>query len=352
MSIFEAIVQGIVQGATEFLPVSSSGHLSLAQHIMGVKVDSLLFDILLHLGTLIAVCAVYYKLIWRLIKAFISLVADVFRGKFKWKDMDHDRRLLMMLMIGLIPLFLLFLPVPGTGMKLKDISELWASDSTIWIEGLALLMTSALLFLGIRASKGAKVHHFTRKNGKVGEIRGRTKFHTADAICVGVTQCAAAVFPGLSRSGSTMAAGLLRGINQQAALDYDLEDLSARRLAHGAYVVCNVYPAAVLDHGEVYHHVYLVRAVLYRVSGLKSLDGARHVAVREADDRAYFKLIADVTLRARHVTGRDAYACAVILYRLVAELSDLLARAVDAQEGMVAFFQYILDVHNMAPFHI
>lgn len=188
MSIFEAIVQGIVQGATEFLPVSSSGHLSLAQHIMGVKVDSLLFDILLHLGTLIAVCAVYYKLIWRLIKAFISLVADVFRGKFKWKDMDHDRRLLMMLMIGLIPLFLLFLPVPGTGMKLKDISELWASDSTIWIEGLALLMTSALLFLGIRASKGAKVHRFTRKDGKVGEIRGRTKFHTADAICVGVTQ--------------------------------------------------------------------------------------------------------------------------------------------------------------------
>ena len=220
MSIFEAIIQGIVQGATEFLPVSSSGHLSLAQHIMGVKVDSLLFDILLHLGTLIAVCAVYYKLIWRLIKAFISLVADVFHGKFKWKDMDHDRRLLMMLMIGLIPLFLLFLPVPGTGMKLKDISELWASDSTIWIEGLALLMTSALLFLGIRASKGAKVHRFTRKDGKVGEIRGRTKFHTADAICVGVTQCAAAVFPGLSRSGSTMAAGLLRGINQQAALDY------------------------------------------------------------------------------------------------------------------------------------
>ena len=153
MSIFEAIVQGIVQGATEFLPISSSGHLSLAQHIMGVKVDSLLFDILLHLGTLIAVCAVYYKLIWRLIKAFISLVADVFRGKFKWKDMDHDRRLLMMLIIGLIPLFLLFLPVPGTGMKLKDISELWASDSTIWIEGFAFLMTSALLFLGIRAQE-------------------------------------------------------------------------------------------------------------------------------------------------------------------------------------------------------
>ena len=82
-------------------------------------------------------------------------------------------------------------------------------------------MTSALLFLGIRASKGAKVDHFTRKDGKVGEIRGRTKFHTADAICVGVTQCAAAVFAGpFPVPGSTMAAGLLRGINQQAALDY------------------------------------------------------------------------------------------------------------------------------------
>ena len=152
MSIFEAIIQGIVQGATEFLPVSSSGHLSLAQHIMGVKVDSLLFDILLHLGTLIAVCAVYYKLIWRLIKAFISLVADVFRGKFKWKEMDHDRRLLMMLMIGLIPLFLLFLPVPGTGMKLKDISELWASDSSVSV----LPRVQRYITLRVRMVKSAR----------------------------------------------------------------------------------------------------------------------------------------------------------------------------------------------------
>lgn len=220
MSIWEAIIQGIVQGATEFLPVSSSGHLSLSQHILGVQIDSLLFDILLHLGTLIAVVAVYYKLILRLLKAFGSLVADLVHGEFRWKEMDHDRRLLMMLVIGLIPLFLLFLPVPGTGMKLKDISELWAADGTIWIEGLAFLMTSALLFLGIRATKKMKVHKRTGRDGKVVEIKGRTKFHTVDAVCVGITQCAAAVFPGLSRSGSTLSAGLLRGINQQAALDY------------------------------------------------------------------------------------------------------------------------------------
>ena len=145
MSVWEAIIQGIVQGATEFLPVSSSGHLSLAQHILGVEVDSLLFDILLHLGTLIAVLAVYYKLVIRLIRAFVLLVNDVIHKRFQWSSMDHDRRLLMMLIIGLVPLFLLFLPVPGTGMKLKDFSELWASDSNIWVEGFSFLLTSILL---------------------------------------------------------------------------------------------------------------------------------------------------------------------------------------------------------------
>lgn len=220
MSIWEAIIQGIVQGATEFLPVSSSGHLSLAQHILGVEVDSLLFDILLHLGTLIAVLAVYYKLVIRLFKAFISMVTDIIHQEFQWSKMDHDRRLLMMLIIGLVPLFLLFLPVPGTDMKIKDFSELWASDSNLWVEGFAFLATSGLLFLGIQAIKRQKPTRLRRRDGSTKEVTGRMKFHTVDAIVVGITQCAAAVFPGLSRSGSTLSAGLLRGINQQAALDY------------------------------------------------------------------------------------------------------------------------------------
>ena len=220
MSIWEAIIQGIVQGATEFLPVSSSGHLALSQHILGVELDSLLFDILLHLGTLIAVLAVYYKLVIRLFKAFLAMVTDIIHGEFQWSKMDHDRRLLMMLIIGLVPLFLLFLPVPGTDMKIKDFSELWASDSNLWVEGLAFLATSGLLFLGIQAINRQKITRLRRRDGSIKEVTGRMKFHTIDAIVVGITQCAAAVFPGLSRSGSTLSAGLLRGINQQAALDY------------------------------------------------------------------------------------------------------------------------------------
>ena len=220
MSIFEAIIQGIVQGATEFLPVSSSGHLSLSQHILGVELDSLLFDILLHLGTLIAVIAVYYKLFIRLFKAFFQLLADVFCGRFKWKEMDEDRRLLMMLVIGLLPLFLLFVPVPGTGMDIKDLSETWSKDTNLWVESFAFLATSTLLFLGIRAIKHTKPHTVRNSKGETKEIKGRTKLHTADAVTIGVTQCCAAVFPGLSRSGSTLCAGLLRGVNQQTAVDY------------------------------------------------------------------------------------------------------------------------------------
>ena len=77
MSIFDAIIQGIIQGLTEFLPVSSSGHLSISKHIFGIEMPGILFDIMLHLGTLIAVVFVYRQLIWRLIKEFGSLCVDI-----------------------------------------------------------------------------------------------------------------------------------------------------------------------------------------------------------------------------------------------------------------------------------
>lgn len=220
MTVLEAIIQGIIQGATEFLPVSSSGHLSISQHMFGIELPGILFDVMLHLGTLIAVVFVYRDLILRLIKEFFSLCKDILHKNFRWSEMNHDRRLIFMLIFGLLPLFLLFVPIPGTGMKLKDLSELLASDSGIVAEGLALLATSALLFLGIHANK--KTMQKTVKNRAVESVpsKGRKKLHTIDALYIGFTQCLAAVFPGLSRSGSTLSIGLLRGINQQTALDY------------------------------------------------------------------------------------------------------------------------------------
>ncbi len=214
MTVIDAIIQGVVQGLTEFLPVSSSGHLNITQHILGVTEGNLFFNVMLHIGTLVAVCAFYYKLIWRLIKAFGLLVADIFRGRFKWKTMDEDRRMLIMLAIGLLPLFLLFLPVPGTGMKLKDYVESFNSDRYFIIVGICLLITSLLLLLGDMFSRG----YFAQKRREK-YPEGRKSMTVVDAIVVGLVQCFATL-PGLSRSGSTLAAGQMRGVNKQKALDY------------------------------------------------------------------------------------------------------------------------------------
>ncbi|MCI9256348.1 undecaprenyl-diphosphate phosphatase [Acutalibacter sp.] len=221
MTILEAILQGVIQGATEFLPVSSSGHLSISQHIFGIELPGILFDVMLHLGTLIAVVFVYRELVWRLIKEFFSLLGDLFRGRFRWSEMSGDRRLIFMLLIGLLPLFLLFCPIPGTDMKVKDVSEMLASDSGILVEGFALLATGLFLTLGILANKRAgSFRHAASRHGERAPKGGRTSLTVPDSIAIGLTQCLAAVFPGLSRSGSTMSVGLMRGVNQQTALDY------------------------------------------------------------------------------------------------------------------------------------
>lgn len=243
MTIFEAVIQGIIQGATEFLPVSSSGHLSISKHVFGIELPGILFDVMLHLGTLITVVFVYRQLIWRLIKEFGSLCVDIVHRDFKWSEMNRDRRLLFMLVIGLLPLFLLFVPIPGTGLDVKGLSDYLGSDSDIVVEGLALLATSALLFAGIAANKRVKESHRRKDaSGHMVKSSGRKKIHTVDALLIGVTQCIAAVFPGLSRSGSTLSVGLLRGINQQTALDYSFV-LGIPSIAAAALV-------SMLDMGE------------------------------------------------------------------------------------------------------
>ncbi len=219
MDILSAIVQGIIQGLTEFLPVSSSGHLAITQHIFGMTEDNLFFSVMLHIGTLAAVVGVYIKLIISLLKEFGLMMKDIFTGKFKWSKMNPQRNMVMMVIIGLLPLFLLFLPIPGTDMKLKDLGDLFAKSGYFIVVGLSLMTTSLLLFVGdIKNKKTAEEYKkkgIVRKGGA-----GRRKYNIADAVVVGITQCFAALFPGISRSGSTLAASELRGINKQTALDY------------------------------------------------------------------------------------------------------------------------------------
>lgn len=223
MTIIDAIIQGIVQGLTEFLPVSSSGHLAITQHIIGAGgEDNLFFNVMLHVGTLVAVVAFYHKLIWSLIKEFFALVKDVFTGKFKWSEMNYERNLIMMLIIGLVPLFLLFIPVPGTDLKIKDVADLLSANPVLIISAFSLLLTSILLTVGIFCNK----RNIARGNSKhskgigSGDKEGRESYTIVDAVVVGITQVCAALLPGLSRSGSTLAVAEMRGINKQKALDY------------------------------------------------------------------------------------------------------------------------------------
>ena len=268
MDFFQQIVQnvilGVVQGLTEFLPVSSSGHLTIAQHLMGMKESELFLDVMLHIGTLFAVLVFYRKLIWRLIKAFFSMVKDVFTGKFSFKNMNSDRNLIVMLFIGLLPLFLLFVPVPGTGMKLKDWVETFGESKYFIVVGCCLLITSLLLALGIFFSKRVSGKRYKGDENSEYTGGGRTRYGVLDAICVGIAQCFATM-PGISRSGSTLAVGQIRGINKQAALDYTFvlgipailaaAALEAKDVDFSAYtgsdiiaIVCGMVAAAVVGY--------------------------------------------------------------------------------------------------------
>ncbi|MBQ4104796.1 MAG: undecaprenyl-diphosphate phosphatase [Clostridia bacterium] len=214
MDYILSILQGIVQGLTEFLPVSSSGHLNIFQHFFGITENNLFFNVMLHVGTLVSVCAFYHKLIWRLIKAVFGMIKDIFTGKFSFRNMDDDRNMVMMLIIGLLPLFLLFVPI-GNDMKIKDLADLFSGDAKYFIiTGISLLLTSGLLTAGIIMNK--------RREQLIasGKVQAKERYTVVDALTVGCVQVVAAIFPGLSRSGSTLAAGQARGISKQNALDY------------------------------------------------------------------------------------------------------------------------------------
>lgn len=274
--IIQDVVLGIVQGVTEFLPVSSSGHLNIAKHLMGVEDGGIFLDVMLHIGTLAAVFIFYRKLIWRLIKAFFSLIKDIFTGKFKWSKMDGDRNLIVMLVIGLIPLLLLFAPIPGTDMKVKDLADMFAEGKYFIVVGLSLLVTSALLFIGNKLNSRPVGKHYIKDAESNYTGNGRTRYTVVDAICVGLTQCFAAIFPGLSRSGSTLSIGEMRGINKQAALDYtfilgipsiiaaaalEVKDVESSMLTTDNIiaVVCGVIAAAVVGYFSIVLFKWLLK---------------------------------------------------------------------------------------------
>ena len=196
MSLLNALILGLIQGVAEFLPISSSGHLSIAQNLLGLKVEGtkdVFFDVLLHLGTLAAVFVAYWKDIREMILEFFRTIGDFRRGGMP-RSIPPARRLILLIIVGTLPLFLV-LPV-------QELVE-GLYDNTYFVGG-ALLVTGALLFVCDRVRRG-------RKNEKTATV--------LDAALVGVGQ-AIATCPGISRSGTTICVGCFRGLERRFAVRF------------------------------------------------------------------------------------------------------------------------------------
>jgi len=178
-TLLEATLLGFIQGLTEWLPISSSGHLVIAQQLLKIEVP-LLFDVMLHFGSLIAVLAFFWKDILKIIKSF-----------FKFDFKSQEGKLGLFIIIGSIP-------VGFAGFLLHDYVEYFFNN--LFLVGFSLIITGILLY-------------FTKNKD------GKNKLNFSDSILIGVAQ-AIALVPGISRSGSTISMGLLRDIDKKVTFEF------------------------------------------------------------------------------------------------------------------------------------
>ena len=185
MEIFEAIILGAVQGITEFLPVSSSGHLQLAKELLGVELDNnLTFDVMLHAATVLSTILVLWHEVWGLIKGLFT------------KGMNEEKRYILKLIISMIPIGIVGL------LFMEQIDALLASSYIMVVVGAMLLLTSLLLSFAYYARP-----------------REKETISYRDAFIIGLSQAVASM-PGLSRSGTTIATGLLLGNKKETMAQF------------------------------------------------------------------------------------------------------------------------------------
>ncbi len=204
MEILKHILLGMVQGLSEFLPISSSGHVKLFQHLFGYTGEENLFvSVMLHVGTLAAVLLVYHKLIGQMIVEFFTSIRDLCTGKFDFKHMNPPRRMMVMILISTALLGLMIIPLGPY--SLKDYIEMVNASESLFPLAAAFCFTGLLLLVTFR---------LTARQTKV-----RRAAKVKDALIIGGAQCVATL-SGVSRSGSTMAAGLLCGLSREYMVQY------------------------------------------------------------------------------------------------------------------------------------
>lgn len=191
MELIRAVILGFVQGATEFIPVSSSGHLVIIPWLLGWTHSSLLFDAIVHWGTLVAIFLVFWRDFWQMITAGLQSI-------FKRSLADPMARLAWFIVVGSVPAAVF-------GLAFEDfIESLFEGEIAPLVAGVSLLITAGLL-------SGSEL--MTKRLSNTREVES---MKWADAIVIGLAQVLA-LLPGVSRSGSTIAAGLARGITRESA---------------------------------------------------------------------------------------------------------------------------------------
>lgn len=282
MSYLSAVIQGLIQGFTEFLPVSSSGHLSLYQYFTGTSSEgSLLFSVMLHFGTLLAVLIAFWPTVWQLLIEFLSIFTDLFTGRLFRGYPRPYRRMLYFLVLSCLPL----LVVPFV----QDLIKGFSTDNSIIAEGCFFLITALLLTLADKAVKGIKT------------ARSMT---AGDAAAIGVAQLFATL-PGISRSGSTVSAGLLMGLDRSFAVTYSFILGLPAILAAGLLDLKDVIQAGELG---IPIGPALVGMAVAAVSGLLSIKLVKYIV---SSDKfgifAWYTLILGVLVLgtgiAEHFTG-------------------------------------------------
>lgn len=196
MTYLDAILLGLVQGLTEFLPVSSSGHLVITRHLLDVPTGGIVFEVVVHLGTALAVCVFMRRKILEVLAGLLRLVRAIARrsGVARVIDSDPGARLGLLVAVSAVPTGLI-------GLFLNDLAAR-LFESTL-VVGIGLLVTGVLLQVSQRFTGGGK------------DVRDVSWF---DALVAGVAQ-GCAIVPGLSRSGTTVSASLLLGLTRETAAE-------------------------------------------------------------------------------------------------------------------------------------
>jgi len=251
MSILTALLLGLVQGITEFLPISSSGHLVLLQNIFNIQEADLTFDVLLHLGTLSAVVLVYRRDIRSVIVGALGLLGTGPDGGKTTKKNFSRRRMALYLLVGTLPLVLAF-PLRGA------VDVIYGNTALVSI---MLILTGVILYLSDRFAGGIR------------DLHNSSLLH---ALLVGLAQVVA-VLPGISRSGMTISMGMACGFKRSFAVRFSF--LLAVPAVLGATVVSLIQAlGSGLDPGML--PKYLVGMLAAAVSGYFSIRLVRYLAAR------------------------------------------------------------------------